>query len=625
MNTNTSADGGSGAISQVTESEERYRKLVTATSDVIYRMNPDWTVMRELAGGGFLSDTGAPLDNWISKYIHPDDTEQVKAAIATAIQTKTMFQLEHRVLRADGTLGWTFSRAVPITDSDGNVIEWFGAANDISARKLMEEQLRQARDAAEQQKRLYETVTSNTPDLIYVFDLNYRFTYANNALLNMWGKTWNEAIGKNLLENGYEPWHAEMHEGEIDEVVATKRPIRGEVSFPHATLGRRVYDYIFAPVINEHGQVEAIAGTTRDITDIKNAESTLTESEARFRTMAEGTNIFISLADETGNAVYFNPAWTELTGLSTAELLQYGWTDRLHPDDRERHLELYKRAFNTMDPLHDSVRVLSKSGEYRWLLIDGLVRRYSDGSFAGFISAGLDITGLKEEEQRKNDFISMVSHELKTPLTSTLSYVQVSKNKAVKQLDIITSGMLERAEKQLQKMTRIINGFLNVSRLESGQIQIEPQRFDMSVLLKEIQEDIMAYISSHQLVLECESIAYVYADREKIGQVVQNLISNATKYSPVNSIIHITCNLQDGQVQVFVKDRGIGIKPEEVPKLFDRFYRVKGNDTQNVSGFGIGLYLSYEIIRRHCGAIWVESVEGKGSTFYFSLPLAADA
>lgn len=261
---------------------------MTATSDVVYRMNPDWTVMRQLEGGGFLSDTGQPIDNWMGKYIYDEDREMVKKAIRVAIEKKGMFQLEHRVQRADGKVGWTFSSAVPILDAYGEIAEWFGAANDISYRKEMEAEVLIAKELAQQQQRLYETITSSTPDLIYVFDLDYRFTYANQALLDMWGKTWDNAIGKKLLENGYEPWHAEMHEREIDTVVETGLPIRGEVSFPHAELGRRIYDYIFTPVFNRDGEVEAIAGTTRDITDIRTAENIVAESEVRFRNMAGG-------------------------------------------------------------------------------------------------------------------------------------------------------------------------------------------------------------------------------------------------------------------------------------------------------------------------------------------------
>src|SRR6201999_2148116 len=112
---------------------------------------------------------------------------------------------------------------------------------EVTEMLQVQQALSASREQAEQQKRIYETITSNTPDLMYVFSLDYRFLYANTALLEMWGKTAGEAIGKGLRENGYEEWHALMHEREIDQVRATKQPVRGEVGFPHATLGRRTY------------------------------------------------------------------------------------------------------------------------------------------------------------------------------------------------------------------------------------------------------------------------------------------------------------------------------------------------------------------------------------------------
>ncbi|MEN0054128.1 MAG: PAS domain S-box protein [Mucilaginibacter sp.] len=271
----------------IAASEERLRALVTATADVIYSLSADWQVMRQLDGRGFLRDTDKPVTDWQSRNIYPEDMDMVNEAIKEAIRNKKIFQLEHRVWRADGTVGWTFSRAVPILNREGEIIEWFGAASDITERKLAEQALQEIRDRSEQQRRIYETITATTPDLMYVFDLNYRFTYANNALLAMWGKSWDNAIGKSLLENGYEPWHAEMHEREIDRIKVTKQPIRGEVSFPHATLGRRVYDYILTPVLNENGEVEAIAGTTRDVTERKVAEDQLASSAEELQTINE--------------------------------------------------------------------------------------------------------------------------------------------------------------------------------------------------------------------------------------------------------------------------------------------------------------------------------------------------
>src|SRR5262245_11497650 len=175
-------------------------------------------------------------------------------------------------------LGWTFSRAVPILDANGEIVEWFGTARDVTERRRAEETLARLTALSEQHRRLYETILSSTPDLVYVFDRKNRFTYANDALLAMWGKTWDQAIGRSFLELGYEPWHAAMHDREIDQVVATKQPIRGEVPFT-GTSGRRTYDYIFVPVLGVDGEIEAIAGTTRDITDRKRSEDALRRSQ----------------------------------------------------------------------------------------------------------------------------------------------------------------------------------------------------------------------------------------------------------------------------------------------------------------------------------------------------------
>jgi PAS domain S-box-containing protein len=259
------------ARNEIAHSEERFRAFVTATSDVVYRMSADWTEMFHLRGRDFIADTEDPSRSWLEKYIHPHDQQHVMAAIRRSIETKTPFELEHRVIRVDGSLGWTFSRAIPILNPQGEIVEWFGTARDVTDRKQSEEAIAKLTADAEQQRRLYQTILASTVDLVYVFDLNHRFCYANQALLTMWGKSWNEAIGKSCLELGYEPWHAEMHDREIDLVIASKQPVRGEVPFT-GTHGRRIYDYIFVPVFGGNGEVEAIAGTTRDVTDRKLAE-----------------------------------------------------------------------------------------------------------------------------------------------------------------------------------------------------------------------------------------------------------------------------------------------------------------------------------------------------------------
>jgi signal transduction histidine kinase len=171
-------------------------------------------------------------------------------------------------------------------------------------------------------------------------------------------------------------------------------------------------------------------------------------------------------------------------------------------------------------------------------------------------------------------------------------------------------------------MTSMINGFLNISRLEAGKLLIEKKLFDMNQLLREVFEETQLIVNTHKVSLVQTGVVNVVADRDKISSVVSNLLSNAVKYSPKGKSITITSEIQQETAIVSVKDEGMGIQSQDLPRIFDRYYRVEGDDTRHISGFGIGLYLCAEIIGRHKGEIWAESEVGKGSTFYFSLPLA---
>lgn len=257
------------------QSERRFRALAEATTEVLYCVSPDWTELRHLDGRGFLIGSDKPNRSWMSDYIPEEDQPLLLERIEQAISSKSRFEFEHRVRRADGTIGWTFSRALPVFDDNGEIAEWVGAASDITSQRDALDKLAKATLAAEQQKRFYESLIASTPDLVYAFDRDYRFTFANRALLAMWGRSLEDSVGKRLQEVGYEPWHAEMHEREIDRVIADKTAIRGEVGFPHASLGWRTYDYIFTPVLDDEGEVAIIAGTTRDISDLKRSEEHL--------------------------------------------------------------------------------------------------------------------------------------------------------------------------------------------------------------------------------------------------------------------------------------------------------------------------------------------------------------
>ena len=251
--------------------------------------------------------------------------------------------------------------------------------------------------------------------------------------------------------------------------------------------------------------------------------------------------------------------------------------------------------------------------------------RNKAGEVIGVSKIARDITEQKQDEQRKNDFIGMASHELKTPLTSLTALIQVLQQKVQENGDSFMGNALARANSQTKRMAGLINGFLNVSRLESGKLLIEQHPFELNTLISEMIEEMRFSINTHTFIFEPAGELVVDADREKIGSVLSNLLSNAVKYSPRGKIVTVKCTASDEMATIGVRDEGIGINPQDMERLFDRYYRVQSEHTRHISGFGVGLYLSAEIIERHGGRIWAESEKDKGSTFYFTLPMAEPA
>ncbi len=264
-------------------------------------------------------------------------------------------------------------------------------------------------------------------------------------------------------------------------------------------------------------------------------------------------------------------------------------------------------------------------GSTHWINASGKVQYEMDGQAKSIIGVTSDITNQKETDMRKNAFIGIVSHELKTPLTSLKAFIQILHKRATKEGRETESGIFTKVELQVNKMSNMINGFLNVSRLESGKIYLSKSVFDVAELVQELAEENRIMQNTHEIIIKSSPRVGIYADREKIAQVINNLISNAVKYSSQAKQVFIDCHLLDEQVHISIQDNGIGIPAQYLDKLFDRFYRVDNPDTRNISGFGIGLYLCAEIIKRHAGTISVKSEPGTGSTFHFTLPLRAVA
>jgi PAS domain S-box-containing protein len=243
------------------------------------------------------------------------------------------------------------------------------------------------------------------------------------------------------------------------------------------------------------------------------------------------------------------------------------------------------------------------------------------GKIIGLSKIARDITDKKLEEQRKNDFIAIASHELKTPLTSVRSYVQLALAKARNSSDAFTENILFRAEVQTTRMVTMIHDFLDLSRLEDGKMSLNLSRFTLVQLLDDLMAEARILAPNHIVTHQGCTNLEIYADREKISQILSNLLSNAVKYSLPGTFVRIECTHEQNSVSINFTDQGVGIDPLDQPRLFERFYRVKNEQLKNVSGFGIGLHLVSEILKLHGSDIKVKSDPGKGSTFYFTLPV----
>jgi PAS domain S-box-containing protein len=349
----------------------------------------------------------------------------------------------------------------------------------------------------------------------------------------------------------------------------------------------------------------------------------LTESEAKLRQAIETGKMGTWSIDLVTMKLTMSDFIRELFGFSVHQVVPLEEIMALIDEDYRHMVEttLNNNIQSQMPSDMEYSITNPNTHEQKWVRATGRMFYNAEGIPIEYSGMLMDITERKLDDIRKNDFIGMVSHELKTPLTTLTAYMQLLHAQAIKGTDNFLTNALEKANTQIKKMSSMINGFLNVSRLDSGKIQLNKQPFYLDELLRTVIDDMVLSVIGYTINFESCLPTLINADSDKIGNVVTNLLSNAIKYSPKGKVVIVRCQIKSDSVEVSVKDEGMGIKPQDIDKLFDRFYRVDNKHTQYISGFGIGLYLSAEIVKRHGGRIWAESQSGVGSTFYFSLPL----
>jgi PAS domain S-box-containing protein len=231
---------------------------------------------------------------------------------------------------------------------------------------------------------------------------------------------------------------------------------------------------------------------------------------------------------------------------------------------------------------------------------------------------------LRESEARKDEFISMASHELKTPLTSLKGFTNLLQRRLTKQGDKQALHFLTRMEEQLDKLTKLVSDLLDVTKMQTGKLEFREERIFLNELVRETLENLQGITETHLLQLEEVTDVQVLGDKDRLGQVLINLLTNAIKYSPEADTVIVRVSADEHNAIVSVQDFGIGIAETHQEKIFERFYQVNDDTEKTFPGLGIGLYISYQIVKGHLGRLWVESAKGAGATFYLSLPLARE-
>jgi signal transduction histidine kinase len=288
---------------------------------------------------------------------------------------------------------------------------------------------------------------------------------------------------------------------------------------------------------------------------------------------------------------------------------------------REQFLNAFNIALKTNASIDLEVPTIVKgNNEFRWLRITGISTTGKSNNFPKIHGSIEDISNRKFNELLRQDYLAMVSHDLKSPLSVIKLYMQLCERAANEPQQHLSRDMFKKAGSQIDKMTGMIESYLEFPATGNGEINYKPTKFDIKQLLEEMINDMRLLNPGYILILKAIERITVVADRTKIGQVIQNLLSNAIKYSSKIDIITINLRTAENFIQVEIQDHGVGIKPADQKKIFDRFYRAEPVNDLQVRGYGIGLYLTKQIIKQHQGKIWLTSEVNKGSKFYFTLP-----
>lgn len=375
------------------------------------------------------------------------------------------------------------------------------------------------------------------------------------------------------------------------------------------------------------GELLAVNVVVNDITDRKKYErellraKQLAEAElVKFEFVSDFIPEMIWGAAPDGTINYFNKRFLDNFDSDVTVSNRDSLVRHVHPDDRTATLRGWTEAIQNGEDFEIQVRLQNKLGLFSWYLLKGAPYRVVGGEISRWLGSCLNINEHVLELSKKDEFISIASHELKTPITSLKLTLQLLERMNTGGLSDKHSRLIEQSGRSMAKIVSLVDDLLNVNRMNEGQMVLNKATFNLADMLAECCHHVRSE-GRYQLVLSGDESVMVMGDEHRIDQVMVNFVNNAIKYAPESRVINLDITRQNKMVRVAVSDTGPGIEADKLPHLFERYYRADHAGTQ-YSGLGLGLYICAEIVKRHGGKIGVDSILGKGSTFWFTLPAA---
>ena len=513
----------------------------------------------------------------------------------------------------------------PVIAEDGAYYAWSWTFKDITQRKKIEQDLKNTKEQL-------ELTFKNIPAGVYLINEKGEMVYVNDRGAAIYGNFTPEdmleqkdlskllKIADELFERFDEngayfspqnsPAYISLSTGKPSQTVLKQ--------INKATREHRWYYVQGAPLFDEKGNVSLVLITSTDITEQKNAGEKIKNSEERFRTLAQSLPQLVWVTDALGNVEFASVRWKEYSGIEPGG--EKEWKAIVHPDDYDNVNAAWMHCLSTGDIYHFDVRLKNKNGEYRWHTVIGEPTLDNENNIVKWVGAFTDVHEQKLKEERKDEFITIASHELKTPLTTAKGYLQLLELSADESNKQDTKLFVEKASQAVNKLSKLISELLDASKINLGKLNYTATSFNFNEMVADTIENIQLTSPTHAIIRTGKVLDKVTGDKDRLQQVIINLLNNAIKYSPGAEKVFINVEQENDTVKVSVKDTGIGIAKHSLHKVFEKYHRIEEHAAR-FQGLGIGLFISYEIIQRHHGKLWAESETGKGSTFYFTLPV----